>query len=233
MLEGKEMISSEEKVEQFGFDLVHSVLSNEKVSSMISLLEETKVMPRKGGIREIDKIIPEVAEFANSKLLLSLASRYLAGNPFLVRAIYFNKSQKNNWLVTWHQDKTVTVSNKMELDGWGPWTLKANVHHVQPPLEVLEKMVTIRVHLDKTTKDNGCLKVAPGSHKQDLLATSDVLNKIQNIDPFFCEVEAGDAVVMRPHIVHSSEKAKTIENRRILHFEYSCFELPEGMSWVA
>lgn len=146
-LEGKEMKSSEEKLEQFGFDIVHSFLNEEKVLSLISLLEKATVKPGKGGIREIDKIIPEVAELANSELMLSLASKYLVGKPTLVRAIYFNKTPENNWLVTWHQDKTVTVSDKKEIEGWGPWTLKANIHHVQPSLEVLEKMVTIRVHL--------------------------------------------------------------------------------------
>jgi ectoine hydroxylase-related dioxygenase (phytanoyl-CoA dioxygenase family) len=119
------------------------------------------------------------------------------------------------------------------MEGWGPWSLKENIHHVQPPLEVLDAMATIRIHLDEASKANGCLKVIPGSHRFGLLETLEVTEKVNKIVPIYCEVKAGDAIVMRPQIVHSSEKAKRIENRRILHFEYSSFELPEGLSWVS
>lgn len=95
---------------------------------------EHKLEPLRGGIRHIDKLVPEIAQLANSTLLLSTAKKYLPGSPSLVRAIYFDKSAENNWYVTWHQDRTVSVSNRFEMTGWSPWSVKADILHVQPPL---------------------------------------------------------------------------------------------------
>ena len=42
--------------------------------------------------------------------------------------------------------------------------MKANVLRVQPPAEVLEHMVSMRLHLDNCGEENGALRVIPGSH---------------------------------------------------------------------
>ena len=46
--------------------------------------------------------------------------------------------------------------------GYGPWTVKAGVPHVQPPVAVLEQMLTVRVQLDDSDESNGPLRVAAG-----------------------------------------------------------------------
>jgi len=227
------MSSTEENFESCGFDIVKSFLSDKQVSLLRDVIKNQKLEPGTGGIREIDTLISEIGDFAKSKQMISQVSRYLSKTPELVRAIYFDKNSENNWLVSWHQDKTVTLSDKVEMSGWGPWSIKKGIHHVQPPLEIMEDMVTIRIHIDDAKKENGCLKVLPGSHKHGLIKTSDILKYVENVKPVYCDVLAGDAVVMRPHILHSSEKAKVIESRRILHFEYSSYELPKGLSWCA
>jgi len=53
--------------------------------------------------------------------------------------------------------------------GFGSWTVKAGVHHVQPPTDVLENMVAVRIHLDECREDNGPVRVIPGSHSKGLL----------------------------------------------------------------
>jgi len=45
---------------------------------------------------------------------------------------------------------TIAVRERREAEGFGPWSEKEGVPHVQPPAEILEKMVAIRVHLDDT-----------------------------------------------------------------------------------
>ena len=37
---------------------------------------------------------------------------------------------------------------RVESPGYGPWTVKAGIAHVRPPIGVLEGMLTLRVHLD-------------------------------------------------------------------------------------
>lgn len=216
-----------------GYELLESVIDSEEAGHLLALLSQQQLEPLRGGIRRIEQLVPEVAALAHSPKLLNIVQRYLSAPAQLVRAIYFDKSPTNNWLVSWHQDKTVAVSERFEQAGWGLWSLKADVWHVQPPLEVLEQMVTIRIHLDPAIQDNGCLKIARGSHQFGLLAADHVLDHIDHDQVIYCETPIGGAVMMRPLLLHASEKSITPTPRRLLHFEYSSFQLPDGIAWAA
>jgi len=66
------------------------------------------------------------------------------GEPcFAVRALFFDKTSHANWKVVWHQDLTVAARQRIDLPGYGPWTDKAGVPHVQPPVDVLEHMLAV------------------------------------------------------------------------------------------
>lgn len=216
-----------------GFEVIERVLSDQEAEHLLSLLIKHKLEPLRGGIRRIEQLVPKVGSLAHSPTLLHIARAHLSGEPRLVRAIYFDKSPENNWYVTWHQDRTVAVSDRFEMEGWGPWSLKAGAWHVQPPIEVLQKMVTIRVHLDAATSANGCLKIAAGTQRLGLINSDEVLEQVDKHQVVYCEVPAGGAVVMRPHVLHGSEKSLTTTSRRVLHFEYSSFQLPKGIAWAA
>jgi hypothetical protein len=43
-------------------------------------------------------------------------------------------------------------------------TIKAGAPHVIASDEILHKMLTLRIHLDEVTDENGPLRVVPGSH---------------------------------------------------------------------
>jgi hypothetical protein len=219
--------------EEAGYEVIEDMISPALAQSLLAGLTRLNLEPLSGGIRRIDKLVPQVADLACSSRFISTARRYLPGQPQLVRAIYFDKSPGNNWFVTWHQDRTVAVSKRFEAEGWGPWSIKSGTWHVHPPLKVLQNMVTLRVHLDPATLFNGCLKIIPGSHNIGLLPADMVQDHIDGERVVYCESPAGGAVVMRPHILHSSEKSSDSMPRRILHFEYSCYPLPEGISWNA
>lgn len=219
--------------DRVGFALIERVVSAEAGAQLLACLQRQALPPLRGGIRRIEQKIPEVAALARSASVLQIVTPYLSGRPRLVRAIYFDKSPTNNWFVTWHQDKTVAVSERFDRAGWGPWSLKAGVWHVQPPLEVLENMVTIRIHLDRATSENGCLKIVPGSHRLGIIASDQMHASIDRQHVVYCETEEGGAVVMRPHVLHASEKSTTDVPRRVLHFEYSSFQLPAGIEWAA
>ena len=91
-----------------------------------------------------------------------------------VRAIYFDKSPEANWLVPWHQDLTVALRSRREVPGFGPWSVKDGVPHVQPPVERLEQMLTVRLHLDDADEGNGALRVLPGSHRSGRLSSTQI-----------------------------------------------------------
>ncbi len=215
-----------------GFELLDNVLSKEECADLIATLNQHQLKPLTGGIRRIDQLVPKVSKLAHSKLLITIANRYLTGKPALVRAIYFDKSPENNWLVSWHQDRTVAVSEQFEAVGWRLWTRKADAWHVQPPVEVLENVVTIRLSLDASDKNNGCLKFLAGSHKMGIIKSNDMFDFTKNKAAIYCETSVGSALVMRPHIVHGSEKSLTQLPRRVLHFEYSGYTLIDGIEWA-
>jgi ectoine hydroxylase-related dioxygenase (phytanoyl-CoA dioxygenase family) len=217
---------------QQGFELLENLLHPDTISTLLNGISRLKMDAGRGGIRRIETLCPAAKILAESERVLAAARGYLQGEPSLVRAIYFEKSESNNWYVTWHQDKTVAVSARHDLPGWGPWSIKAGAWHVQPPVEVLETLVTLRLHLDPADRDNGCLKVLPGSHRLGIVPVGDIAGIVSRSEPHYCEVPAGGAVAMRPHILHASEKARAARPRRVLHFEYSSYVLPKGIGWA-
>jgi hypothetical protein len=105
-----------------GYKILENIISQDTVTNLLDYLTAVKLQASQGGIRRIENIVPSVKRLAHSESLLCLVQTYLSGDPQLVRAIYFEKSPTNNWLVPWHQDKTVAVSEPFEKPGWGPWS---------------------------------------------------------------------------------------------------------------
>jgi ectoine hydroxylase-related dioxygenase (phytanoyl-CoA dioxygenase family) len=114
------------------------------------------------------------------------AEKYLTGEPKLVRVILFDKTAANNWLVTWHQDKTVAVSQRHDISGWGPWSIKDGVHHVQPTIDVLNQMVTFRIHLDDSMEEKGCLRLIPKSHTNGIMSHEEIQHYVRRHEQKLC-----------------------------------------------
>lgn len=215
-----------------GFDLMDDFIASHIAEEVISEVDSALLANKGGGIRNAEKKFCSIAALANSELILARVAEYLNGSPRLVRAIIFDKTAANNWLVAWHQDKTVSVSHLFEEKGWGPWSIKDGVNHVQPPLDVLNSMLTLRIHLDATTSDNGCLKIIPKSHSEGILNQDDISLYVDDAVISLVEAEALSALVMRPHLLHASNKALKPSRRRVLHLEYSTYSLPAGVNWA-
>jgi hypothetical protein len=148
-----------------------------------------------------------------------------------VRAILFDKSASTNWSLAWHQDRTICVRERRDVTGFGPWTVKAGMLHVAPPFDLLERMVTIRVHLDDAAKDNAPLLIAPGSHRLGLVREDAVDAAVAACGTYMCLAEAGDIWVYATPILHASAAAQTPRRRRVLQVDYAEFELPGGLEW--
>ena len=148
-----------------------------------------------------------------------------------VRSILFDKTESENWPVPWHQDLTIAVTQEFQISGYGPWSHKDGSPHVQPPIELLEKMVTIRLHLDDTPATNGALRVIPGSHQYGRIRAEE-LRGYDKSSVVACECRSGDALLMSPLILHSSRRSESPTRRRVVHFEYARDEdLDSRLEW--
>lgn len=150
-----------------------------------------------------------------------------------VRALFFDKTPGANWPVLWHQDLMIAVAQRHEKDGWGPWSLKAGVVHVEPPVALLETMVTIRLNLDDNDAANGPLRVLPGTHRLGRLKRERVAELRKEIGEVVCVAPLGSAILMRPLLLHASSPAEEPNHRRVIQIEYAPKDaLPQPLRWA-
>ena len=214
-----------------GFTIAHRVLRPEALAALIQL-SEASVIPEegRGGVRNLLDM-PAFRDLAESAQVRSLVTPILGENAFAVRGILFDKTDQANWKVPWHQDVTIAVTHKVEANGYGPWSIKAGVQHVQPPTQILESMLSVRIHLDDCPASNGALRVLPGTHLSGKLPQTEIEAAAYRIAPFTCEAGPGDALLMRPLLVHASSPSNTPCHRRVIHFDYASTELAGDMEW--
>jgi ectoine hydroxylase-related dioxygenase (phytanoyl-CoA dioxygenase family) len=172
-----------------------------------------------------------VRQLADSLAIRGLIDPILGTDAIAVRGILFDKTPGANWKVPWHQDLSIAVKTRLDVPGYGPWSVKAGVPHVQPPVEVLQQMLTVRLHLDDCGPDNGPLLVLPGSHRHGLLSPAAIKPLRETEKPVACAVKRGGAVLMRPLLLHASRAASMPAHRRVIHIEYSSARLPAGLDW--
>jgi ectoine hydroxylase-related dioxygenase (phytanoyl-CoA dioxygenase family) len=92
-------------------------------------------------------------------------------------------------------------------------------------------MITIRLNLDDADKSNGALRVLPGSHLSGRLSAGRIQELRAAQPDYLCAVSAGDALLMRPLLLHASGRSTSTRHRRVLHIEYAAFKLPGGLQW--
>ncbi len=199
-----------------GFEIRRGVLSESQIKI---LKDEANLVANSYGtscVRHLRHRSKIFFEFALSDILYSLISKEL--RP--VRSILFDKTVGENWPVSWHQDLTIAVNEKVEVNGYGPWSVKEGVPHVQPPLTLLQNMVTLRIHLDDTLVNNGALQVIPDSHKRGKISSEEITVE-EKEKMFVAECFAGDVLLMSPLLLHSSKRSEVPVSRKIIHFEYA------------
>ena len=174
--------------------------------------------------------MPIVRELAASVTVRALVGGILGPKCFAVKGIFFNKTQESNWKVAWHQDLTSAVKGRCEIDGFGPWTVKVGIPHVQPPAEIMSRILALRLHLDESGPDNGPLRVIPGSHHEGRLSSQEIAAWQARV-AVVCTVPRGGALLMRPLLLHASSACVVSKPRRVIHLEFAADELPHGLQW--
>ena len=162
----------------------------------------------------------------------TIAASIIGPNFRAVRAILFDKTAETNWSLGWHQDRTICVRKRVDMAGYGPWTVKSGMQHVAPPFDLLSRMVTLRVHLDDVPEDNAPLMIAPGSHKLGRISEMEIDAVVSRLGQLPCLANTGDIWAYATPIVHGSKAATRPERRRVLQIDFSGDDLPGDLDWL-
>jgi hypothetical protein len=215
------------ELEKKGYRIIRSVFTEEEVACFREEADRISTAAGSACVRHLraqSGLFGELAMDERMRLMLP-------GEPVVARSILFDKTPEENWPVAWHQDLTIALRSQADVPGYGPWSVKDGAPHVQPPVDLLRNMVTIRIHLDETPAENGALAVVPGSHLHGRIPAQDIASHIRG--PVICECQPGDILLMSPLILHSSKRAVAPRRRRIIHFEYSRRgDLAENLKWL-
>lgn len=226
-----------EEFENNGFstiDNIYSPLEAEAIAHEIAQAEQTNTSFRKTSdlyaIRRVLKEIPVLKPIIFNNKLKEVIHELFGEGFFLVKSIYFDKPEKSNWFVTWHQDLTISIDRKADIPGFKNWTSKFNSFAVQPPVEILENNFTIRIHLDDTDETNGALRVISGSAQKGVFSPQGI-SIVDNTETY-CRVHAGGIMIMKPLLMHASDRTVSEKGRRVIHLEFSSAVLPEPINWA-
>lgn len=212
-----------------GAELASSLLSATELTTLDDLFERR--LHAKAGTRLTgDRAFASI--FAPTATLTKIATERLGVTARPVRAVLFDKTAEMNWPLGWHQDRTIALCRRIETPGFGPWSLKQGITHVEPPFELWSRMITLRAHLDEANADNAALIIAPGSHTLGRIPHSDVGRVVERCGKYTCAAQRGSIWIYRSSILHASDAALRPNRRRVLHVDFSAEDLPNGLEWL-
>ena len=226
-----------ERIDCDGFALINQVLNPDTIEGLTKSFREAEIArsEREGdtyGARNLFSI-PAVRQAALAPRLRAHLQPLLGEEFCAVRSIFFDKTENANWPVPWHQDLSVAVRERRDLPGWTNWTVKRSVVHAQPPSEILQRMITVRLHLDDCPADNGPLRVIAGTHSRNRLSRDAIQEVVKTQGESMVCAQAGDALFMKPLLLHASSPARTPKHRRVLHLEFAPNDvLPPELKWA-
>ena len=235
------MSSASTRIERDGYVTLPGVFSPAEVRAMRAAVEsalaegsgdDPAIRGGEGTVyaaRNLLDLWPGLVTAWHRPVLVETLTAVLGRDFGLVRVLYFDKPPGNSWALPWHKDLTIAVrNNRLPSQRFARPTRKAGVPHVEAPVEVLEGMLTARIHLDGVTDENGPLKVVPGSHRTGKALV------LEDAEVRTLHAEAGDVLLVRPLVAHCSNRSRpdTTLHRRILHLEFAArADLPDGFAW--
>lgn len=220
-------------VENNGFTVIKNIYDEAEIKAILTVIESTDTFRKSAdlfAIRQFLKEVPDVLPLLLNNKLKEIITTIFGEAYFIVKSIYFDKPAASNWFVAYHQDLTISVDQKANIENFGPWTVKQKQFAVQPPLYILENIYTIRIHLDATDENNGALKVIPQSHSKQIYRPETIDWNLET--EVSCNVGPGGLMIMKPLLLHSSGRTTNNHQRRVLHIEFSSAVLPEPLQWA-
>ncbi len=242
-MQGNNLASMTQAIRENGFALIEKAVSQDMVHELSEQVRDCfspsseSVRHRDGevyAVRNVLELFPQAREFWRTDQIKEILCDILGPEYGLVRGLYFDKPPDQTWALPWHKDLLIAIKQESvasELIEQGLYSqprMRIGVPHTEPPLEVLQSMLTLRFHLDDMTPENGPLEVLPGSHQTGKNF------KIETFDPLQIHCQAGDVLAMSSLLVHCSGSSdpETTLHRRILHLEFAARKtLPGGVQW--
>jgi len=233
------MINSRAKIkfEENSYLILNNLYSDKEVSEIINCIntaeQNSEVFLKTKdlfAIRKLIKRIPELKKYIFNKNITDLISGFSESNYFLTKAIYFDKPLNSNWFVGYHQDLSIYVDQKIESEFYKNWIVRKGLYGVQPPINILEDSITIRIHLDDTDIGNGALKVISKSHLKGIIRVEKEGLEIEKEN--ICQVKSGGVMLMKPLLLHASIKTTNGKQRRVIHLEFCKHKLESPLNWL-
>lgn len=185
----------------------------------LDALRDTAFAPGAAGARcRLD--LPGVREIVGLLREELVAAGHLAPGAVAIQAIAFDKTPGTNWKVTWHQDVMFPFARVVAAPGFELPAVKDGIPYARPPREVLESLLAVRLHVDDCDENNGPLRVAPGSHREGILKSAEIADRVASRGEHVCLARRGEAILMKPLTLHASSPALTPRHRRVLHVVY-------------
>ena len=222
------------EIDERGYVVIDSMLQPQEIDILAQEIDAATAnveVARRGGVRDIFRRLPSARRLIRHPRIVEAVHAVLGPQAFAVRGILFDKSARANWKVPWHQDLTVAVKERTATRGYRGWSSKAGITHVQPPLEVLEGMLAVRIHIDPCGLTNGAVRLLPRTHRLGRLTSAGIARARAGIGEVSCAVSRGGLLLMRPLLLHASSAATACERRRVLHIEFAACELSPEVEW--
>ncbi len=195
----------------------------------LALFDTATAVTAKAGQRMNSSPALDIALSENSSTMAAI--RQLDPNAVPVRTVSFNKSDKANWGVAWHQDRVISVREKTESDGFRNWTRKSGFWHCEPPAFILDQMLFVRIHLDDSDETNGAMEIAVGSHAGGIIPSAQAETAAARYPTEVCKANRGNILVLKMLTLHASKPAKDQSGRRVLRVDFSSAQLPAPLRW--
>jgi len=205
-------------------------LAVDRLAAELSLVAAD--LPSRRGERDVFDRSPAVRALATSPEVRSVAEAVLGPHCFAVRALLFDRTSAAAPALGWQQRTTVAVQRRAHVAGWGPWTEQQGVPHVQPPDDLLERMLAVRMHLDDTGPAAAPVRVLAGSHRVGRLSAAAIESWRGAASAVECVAERGALVAFRPFLLHALSPGGA-SHPRVLHLDFAAEPLPAPLEWHA
>jgi len=225
------------ELEAHGYSITSEIYNETEVAELIKTIELTEANNKSFlktkdlfAIRQLMNHIPNLLKQICNDNFLNLLNEIGGKDYFLSKAIYFDKPEESNWFVAYHQDLSISVKEKSQVENYINWTFKKGQYGVQPPIDILENIITLRIHIDDTTEKNGALKVIPKSHTKKIYRPNTI--NWDNEKEVVCTTYKGQVMLMKPLTFHASNRTTNNKQRRVIHLEFCNKELAKPLEWV-
>lgn len=220
--------SHSDQLNNLGFFIKENYFTEEQIINIEKALDAVEVFDYSVGAGNL----MHVCEYLLTLVIPDIHSLLPSNNYKIVKAFILDKTQESNWTMPWHQDLLITVQKQIETEGYTNWINYGNIPHVQPPLALLEQLITIRIHLDDCDQENGAMQVIAATHQRGKMNQPDIDAAVHREPTICCAVNRKGIMVYKPLLLHYSPYSQSRRPRRILQLEFAPVNnLATGLEW--